>query len=330
MSALGLNRAAGLWRALAAAWLLGACLGAQAAAPEAPAAPGAGTVSLVVVGDIMLEDGPSQAMRRGQDPFAGFAKLFKEADIRIGNLECVVATIGSPEDDKPNVFRVPPSTLKYVKRHLDAVGLANNHSGDYGPQAFAQMLGFLKKEGLGVYGGGMNLTEAHTPWIIERKGLRVAILGYDEFQPRSFEADTDRPGVAWSEDAQVVRDIKAARARWKADVVIPIMHWGWEDPVSNARQRQLARTMIDAGADAVIGGHPHQVQDAERYKGKPIFTAWATLCLTDFQTPSTTAAGPCAWSWTRPACAMSKCTWRRLAPGACPSLRGRWRGLEGS
>ena len=128
----------------------------------------------------------------------------------------------------------------------------------------------------------MNLTEAHTPWIIERKGVRVAILGYDEFQPRSFEADTDRPGVAWSEDSQVLRDIRAARSVHKADVVIPVMHWGWEEPIANERQRQLARLMIDAGADAVIGGHPHQLQDTERYKGKPIFYSLGNFIFNGF------------------------------------------------
>ena len=245
----------------------------------------AGPLSLVVVGDIMLEDGPMDAMRKGQDPFAGFARLFAGADIRIGNLECVVATTGSPEDDKPNVFRVHPRALKYIKRHFDAVGLANNHSGDYGHEAFAQMLGLLKHNKIGVYGGGMNLSEAHTPWIIERKGVRVAILGYNEFQPRSFEADTDRPGVAWSEDSQVLRDIRAARTIHKADVVIPVMHWGWEDPIANDRQRQLARLMIDAGADAVIGGHPHQLQDTERYQGKPIFYSLGNFVFDGFPLP---------------------------------------------
>ena len=88
-----------------------------------------------------------------------------------------------------------------------------------------------------------------------------------------------------STDAQVVRDIQAARSRWKAEVVIPIMHWGWEDPVSNARQRQLARTMIDAGADAVIGGHPHQVQDTERYQGKPIFYSLGNFVFDGFSDP---------------------------------------------
>ena len=244
-----------------------------------------GPLSLVVVGDMMLEDGPMDAMRKGQDPYAGFARLFAGADIRIGNLECVVATTGSPEDDKPNVFRVHPRALKYIKRHFDAVGLANNHSGDFGQEAFAQMLGLLKQHKIGVYGGGMNLTEAHTPWIIERKGVRLAILGYDEFQPRSFEADTDRPGVAWSEDSQVLRDIRAARAVHKADVVIPVMHWGWEEPIANDRQRQLARLMIDAGADAVIGGHPHQLQDTERYKGKPIFYSLGNFVFDGFPLP---------------------------------------------
>ena len=240
------------------------------------------SVSVVVVGDIMLEGGPLRDMQKGQDPFASFAPLFKSADVRVGNLECVVATVGSVEPDKPNTFRVPPSTLKYVRKHFDAVGLANNHSGDFGPKAFTQMVGLLKREGLGYYGGGLNLSEAHTPWVVERKGVRIAFLGYNEFQPRNFEADHDRAGIAWSEDEQVVRDIAAARSQWHADVVIPIMHWGWEEATANPRQRALARRMIDAGADAVIGGHPHQVQDTDVYKGKPIFYSLGNFVFEGF------------------------------------------------
>ena len=239
-------------------------------------------VSVVFAGDIMLEGGPDRAIRRGRDPFAGVAHLFHGADIRLGNLECVVATVGSVEPEKPNVFRVHPRGLKYVQRHFDAVGLANNHSGDYGPQAFAQMLGLLKRSGLGYYGGGHNLKEAHTPLILERQGLRIAVLGYNEFQPRNFEADHDRPGVAWSEDEQVVRDITDARRVWKADLVITVMHWGWEEPIANARQRALARLMIDAGADAVIGGHPHQLQHTDIYKGKPVFYSLGNFVFEGF------------------------------------------------
>jgi hypothetical protein len=107
-------------------------------------------VSVVVVGDIMLGGPPEQMMQRGQDPFKNFAQVFKAADLRLGNLECVVSDQGEPEPDKPNVFRVHPRAMRYLSRHFDAVGLANNHSGDYGPVAFADMLKRLRKAGVGI------------------------------------------------------------------------------------------------------------------------------------------------------------------------------------
>ena len=243
------------------------------------------TVQVVITGDIMLGGLPEQAMRRGKDPFAGFAKVFQGADIRIGNLECVISDQGDAEPDKPNVFRVHPRAMRYVRRHFDAVGLANNHSGDYGPIAFADMLKRLKQAGVGVYGGGSDLQQAHEPWVIERKGVRIAVLGYNEFQPRSFEADHDKPGIAWSEDEQVLRDIARVRSQNRADVLIAVMHWGWEDPLANQRQRQLARLMIDAGVDAVIGGHPHLVQDTEVYQGKPVFYSLGNFVFEGFDNP---------------------------------------------
>lgn len=245
-----------------AALLLGCCVAVCAQTTDA--------VRLVFAGDVVLDDSAGELIERGGDPFADFASVFATADIRIANLECVVATTGSA-GDKNYTFRAHPRTLPVLKRHFDALALANNHSGDFGRAAFAEMLGLLKGAGLGQFGGGHNLSEAHTPLIVERKGLRIALLGYSEFMPRSFEADFDAPGIAWSEDEQVVDDIRKARTVYRADIVIPVMHWGWEnEPVANARQRQLARVMLDAGADAVIGGHPHVTQDIEHYHGKPI------------------------------------------------------------
>ncbi len=226
--------------------------------------------SLVFAGDTTLDDAPGALIQRGGDPFAAFASLFAQADLRIVNLECVVATTGEPAD-KNYTFRAHPRVLPVLRKHVDGVTLANNHSGDYGRQAFAQMLGLLRDAGLAQAGGGMNLAQAHTPWMLERQGLRVAVLSYNEYMPRSFEAAHDAPGIAWSEDEQVVDDIRLARAHHKADLVLVFMHWGWEnETVANPRQRQLARRMIDAGADAVIGGHPHVPQNIDRYQGKPI------------------------------------------------------------
>ena len=235
------------------------CLGAQAQ-----------HVSLVFAGDTTLDGAPGALIERGGDPLAAFADLFARADLRVANLECVVATQGTP-GYKNYTFRAHPRVLPVLRRHLDGVTLANNHSGDFGRTAFAEMLGLLQAAGLGQAGGGMNLAQAHTPWIVERQGLRIALLSYNEFMPRSFEADHNAPGIAWSEDEQVIDDIRQARSVHRADLVIPFMHWGWENErTANARQRQLARAMIDAGADAVIGGHPHVTQDIEHYRGRPI------------------------------------------------------------
>jgi len=243
---------------------------AQAAGAARAKATPSPTVSLVFAGDSVLDADAGDLIAQGGDPFASFASYFADADIRITNLECVVATQGSA-GDKMFTFRAHPRVIPVLKRHFDAVTLANNHSGDFGPEAFAEMLGLLQSAGLAQVGGGMNLRQAHAPLVFERKGLRIAVLSYNEFQPRSFEANHNMPGTAWSEDERVVADIRAARRLHRADLVIPIMHWGWEnEPVANARQRQLARRMVRAGADAVIGGHPHVTQDIEHYRGKPI------------------------------------------------------------
>ena len=228
------------------------------------------SVRLVFAGDSVLDDAAGELIAQGGDPFAHFASTFAGADIRITNLECVIASDGAASD-KMYTFRAHPRVIPVLQRHFDAVALANNHSGDFGPQAFAQMLTLFKQANLPQVGGGMNLKQAHAPLIFNRKGLRIAVLSYNEFHPRSFEAGAHLPGVAWSDDEQVVADIMAARRLHRADLVIPIMHWGWEDELTaNPRQRQLARRMIDAGADAVIGGHPHVTQDIDLYRGKPI------------------------------------------------------------
>ena len=129
--------------------------------------------------------------------------------------------------------------------------------------------------------------QAHRAWIVERSGLRIAFLAYVEFKPRSFEASATRPGVAWSgEDEQVLRDIREAREH--ADLVIPFMHWGWEDEgYPSERQRLLARRMLDEGAAMVVGSHPHVTQGAEIHAGKPIVYSLGNFLFNGFDTPAT-------------------------------------------
>ena len=250
---------------------------------EARAADTSAKMSLIFGGDLMLDDGPGRVIAAGGDPLAGLAPFLASADYRIANLECPVATTGEAMASKIFTFRARPEVLRVLQKRFDALSVANNHAGDYGKAAFLETLANVDAYGFARFGGGRNLSEAHTPLWINRNGLRIAILGYDEFKPRSFEAGPDWPGIAWSEDSHVVADIRAAR-RAGADLVIPFMHWGWErEPKPTERQRRLARIMIDAGADMVVGTHPHITQGAEIYRGKPIVFSLGNLVFDSFK-----------------------------------------------
>lgn len=260
-----------------------------ASVPAAASAEGSQSVELVMGGDVMLAEVPGELIARGRDPFAAIAGHLPATAIRVANLECVVAQGGRAED-KPYTFRASPAVLPVLRRHFDAVSVANNHSGDFGKAAFAEQLGLLERARLPWFGGGVDLAKAHQPWIVERNGLRIAFLGYVEFKPRGFEAQPDRPGVAWGgEDEQVLRDIEAARRVHGADLVVPFMHWGWEDETwTSPRQRDFARRMIDAGANLVVGSHPHVTQGAEIHRGVPIVYSLGNLVFNGFETPETT------------------------------------------
>jgi Bacterial capsule synthesis protein PGA_cap len=249
--------------ALALALVLSACDGAPARGSDSAAG-----LEVVFVGDVLLAEGAGSTIAQGGDPFTQIDSVLAGA-LRIGNLECAVASDGKAVN-KIFTFRAEPATLDVLAKHFDAVSLANNHSGDFGRGALLQTLSGLEQSRVGYFGAGRTLAAAHEPYLIERAGITLALLGYDEFHPRWFEAGPDWPGVAWSEDEHAARDIRAARARG-ADVVIPFLHWGWEnEPQPCVRQRELARVLIDAGADAVVGAHPHVTQGAEMYRGRPI------------------------------------------------------------
>lgn len=238
-------------------------------------------VRITFVGDIMLDRTPGKMIAEGKDPFAHVAALLDDSDITIGNLECVVATSGQAIK-KPYNFRADPRSIPLLAKHFDAVSLANNHTGDYGPEALVEMLERLDRGKVPYFGAGRNRHEAHASWIVEKNGLKVAVLGYNEFKPRSFEAGETTPGSSWSDDAAVVADIKAVRD--KADLVLTFMHWGHEYELEPSdRQKSLARAMIDAGADAVIGGHPHVVEGFELYKDKPIAYSLGNFVFDDFK-----------------------------------------------
>lgn len=255
------------------------------------------TVRLTFVGDLMLARLPGEAIARGEDPFASFAAVLTGSDYSVGNLESVIAT-GGKRVPKAYNFRASPKAIPLLARYFQAVSVANNHSGDFGKDALAEELDLLTRGGLPYFGGGMDFAEAHAPLIVEKNGIRIALLGYSEIELRSFEAGPATPGTAWSDDAQVVADISAARTRYKADLVIPFLHWGLEYHFKpSERQRSLAHKLIDAGADVVVGGHPHVTQGAEYYKDRLIVYSLGNFVFDDFKDVTADLGEPSRTSW---------------------------------
>jgi len=252
------------------------------------AAAAGGEAVVVFGGDVMLDRLPGEAITHGTDPMAALAPVLAGADLAVANLECPVAAGGAPVE-KPYAFRAHPRTAALLARHFGAVSLANNHSGDHGPGALVETMDLLRGAGVHFFGAGRDLAGAHAPLVVERRGVRIALLGYDEFMPRRFEATSTAPGVAWSEDEQAVSDVRRARTVHRAEVVIPFLHWGWEgETTPGPRQRDLARRLVGAGADAVVGTHPHTTQGAEIVAGRPVVYSLGNLVFDGFDDPSTT------------------------------------------
>jgi hypothetical protein len=224
------------------------------------------------VGDVCLDGGPGHAVTAGQDPFAGIAAVLRDNDLAVANLECAVPVRGHGHEDPHGfTFRAPTEAVPLLKRYFAAVSLANNHAVDWGRDGLLSELELLEREKLPYFGAGRTRDDARRPLLLTSRGRRVALLGCCDFSPHRFAAGPHECGTAWLVEDDLVADVRAARSRDHADLVIPFLHWGTEHtPTPEDYQPKLARRLIEAGADAVIGSHPHVTQTVDWYRGKPI------------------------------------------------------------
>lgn len=230
--------------------------------------------SIVAVGDVNFSEKLQHiGESKGYDYFfKNTSKFIKTADFSILNLETSVSDKGFPVSNKEFTFRSAPKALLAVKRAgFDAVSIANNHSLDFGKTAFLDTIANLKKEGLLYAGGGENIASAFKPAEIRLKGFRVAFFAFSDVVPAGFAAGQNAPGIASIKELN--RGLVALReADREFDFVVVSIHWGIEmNYAPSKRQVDIARKLIDAGADAIFGHHPHVVQPIEIYKSKPIF-----------------------------------------------------------
>jgi poly-gamma-glutamate capsule biosynthesis protein CapA/YwtB (metallophosphatase superfamily) len=247
---------------------------------------------LAAVGDINLGDQPGDAIAANGPtyPWQGAGKALRHADITFGNLECAVSTRGEPFPKEYN-FRATPPALAGLRRNsgIDVLNLANNHVGDYGPVATTDTVRGVERLGMKAVGAGPDLERALAPQVVQRLGLKVAFVGFSEIAPIEFAAAPGRPGTAWARPDQIAQAVHAARR--KADIVVATFHWGIEkQTLESARQRELADVAVRAGAQVVIGAHPHTLQPVRR-QGAAIVAYSLGNFVFGAQSPETTTTG---------------------------------------
>ncbi len=240
------------------------------------------TITLAFTGDIMMADSAAYKLKtEGPDSFFTYtAPLLKQADIAMGNLEGPLGLKGKKVKGKKYTFLVAPScALGLAHAGYKLLTLANNHTMDYGPMALQSTIAALESQKLQHTGAGMNNAEARQPAWFDLKGRKVAVLAYSNTIPAKYWATDKRPGCAPAYADEMREDIKAARDKG-ANLVIVCCHWGQEKKTTlRYYQPQLAHMAIEAGADAVVGHHPHIWQGLEVYQGKPIAYAIGNFCF---------------------------------------------------
>ena len=243
---------------LALIFLTGFCtLAAQTPAP----------VTLLFAGDVTLSDNVESHIGTDTSFVFNRWKPGKESDIFMVNLEHPVTT-SVEKVEKTYNFKMNPAAIGTLKSGgVSLVNCANNHVFDYGLQGIEETMRNLDSAGVKYVGIGKNLRAARTPVILEVKGRRFGFLGY--YGGGEYAATATRPGFAPRYERYILADVKSLRE--KVDFVVVNFHWGTERaPEPDSWQVRLAHHVVEAGADLIVGHHPHVLQGIEEYQGKHI------------------------------------------------------------
>ncbi len=232
-------------------------------------------VTLVFTGDVLLSD--YVLSNYNSSGISGVVSpdvlnQLTQADLTIINNEFPFSTRGTQAPDKQFTFRVNPSYVSVLTdMGVDIAGLANNHVLDYGSDALLDTFDTLDAAGIDYMGAGEDLSRASALITKEIGGQTFGFLAASRVIPVvSWDVNNSSPGVFTTYDpTQLVAAIQEARN--KCDYLTVLVHWGIErDAYPQEYQTQLAKQYIDAGADLIIGAHPHVLQGISYYNGKPI------------------------------------------------------------
>lgn len=196
----------------------------------------------------------------------------QNADLTMVNEEFPFSTRGTQAQDKQFTFRVDPSYIKiFQEMGIDVVTVANNHALDYGTEALSDTFQTLDEAGIAYVGAGDSKERAAQPYITKLQGKTFGFLAASRVIPEvSWNIENQQPGMLCTYDSTALCEA-IRKAKENCDYVVVYVHWGIErENTPQDYQRQLGKAYIDAGADMVIGAHPHVLQGIEYYNGKPI------------------------------------------------------------
>ena len=257
---------------LAVAMLAGAVVGGDdEAQPAARNATRADTKPVVLAfgGDVHFEGIlDSKLAANAAGTLAPIEPVLRRADLAVVNLETAV-TNGGAAASKLFTFRAPITAFAALRGGgVDVASMANNHGLDYGVDGLRDSLAAAKHYDFPVIGIGLNAKQAYRPFRRTINGQRIAVIGatqvLDDHLISSWTAGPRQPGLASAKDVpRLVREVRAARRT--SDSVVVYLHWGVElEQCPSTDQRALAKALVSAGADIVVGGHAHRLQGAGR------------------------------------------------------------------
>jgi len=244
-----------------------------------PATPG--QVTLAFAGDILFDDhyaitGPVRGegdISKGVTPEV--IERMQSADIMMLNNEFAYSDRGVPTEGKQFTFRARPETVSYLSdMGVDLVSLANNHAYDYGPEALTDTFDTLHGAGIPYTGAGRDINEARKPVYYIVGDIKIAFVSATQIErldtPDTREATETSPGVfrCWNGDRLLETIREAAK---NSDFVVAYIHWGTENVAElDWAQLKQAPELVEAGADLVIGDHPHCLQPIGVVGGVPV------------------------------------------------------------
>ena len=226
-------------------------------------------VLLAFGGDVHFEGAVrSTLVSRSGRVLGAVAPVLERADLAVVNLETAVTARGAPQP-KQYVFRAPASAFAALANGgVDVASMANNHGMDYGEVGLRDSLAAARRARFPVIGIGLNDAQAYRPYRATIRGQRIAVIGatqvLDDHLISSWTARPRKPGLASAKD--VARLLRAVReARPSSDTVVVFLHWGVElASCPSVDQRRLAKQLVAAGADVVVGSHAHRLLGAGR------------------------------------------------------------------